>query len=286
MEMLIITGLSGSGKTRTLNALEDIGYYCMDNMPPALISKFTDLIKSSESLIQKVAIMCDIRGGSLFNAFLQELDQLIEQNIRYKLVYIDCDFSVMVRRYKETRRRHPLIDQVDNSIEAAVKLEMTLLSDVRERADYVINTSMFSPTQLKNYVSDLFLENKTGSITVSCVSFGSKHGAVTDADLLFDVRCLVNPFYEEKLRTLTGLDDEVSDYVMSSPPSVELFAKITDMVDFLLPLYIAEGKSSLVIAFGCTGGKHRSVTFARLLCDHLNKNNIKAICNHRDLTRM
>lgn len=285
MDLLIITGLSGSGKTRTLNALEDIGYYCMDNMPPALISKFCELLTSSEAVFKKVAIMCDIRGGVLFDDFLVQLDHLKANEVSYKLLYIDCDFRTLVTRFKETRRKHPLIDQANHSIEEAVSLEFKFLADIKGRADYVINTSLLSPIQLKQHINSLFLDNLSSSITVTCVSFGSKHGALTDADLMFDVRCLENPFYIEELKPKTGLDREVNEFVMSFDTSQTLFNKITDLIDFLLPLYIKEGKSQLVVAFGCTGGKHRSVTFAQNLYLYLKEKDIRAVVNHRDLTK-
>lgn len=285
MNLLIITGLSGSGKTRTLNALEDIGYYCMDNMPPALISKFCELINNSQEEFNKVAIMCDMRGGVLFNDFLVQLEELKSQSISYKLLYIDCDFRTLVTRFKETRRKHPMIDQAGNSVEQAVEMEMNMLSKIKTKADYVINTSLLSPIQLKQQINSLFLDNLTSSITVTCVSFGGKHGGITEADLMFDVRCLENPFYIEELKYKTGLDREVNDFVMSFKTSQKLFDKIVDMVDFLLPLYIKEGKSQLVIAFGCTGGKHRSVTFAHNLYEYLKQKGVRVVENHRDLNK-
>lgn len=285
MDFIIITGMSGAGKSRTIDALEDIGFYCIDNMPPKLISKFAEICLQSDGKISRVAIVTDVRGGELFQGLFEELDLLKSQGLSYKLMFLDASDAVLMRRYKETRRRHPLLDIVKGSIEDAVKTERLLLKPARERADYIIDTTHLSSTQLKERISNIFLDNIATGMLINCMSFGFKYGPATEADLVFDVRCLPNPFYVDELKRQTGLDKPVYDYVMKWPQSAELAKKIIDLVDFLLPYYLDEGKSQLVIAFGCTGGKHRSVTFAQLLYQHLSELGNKVTVNHRDIIK-
>ena len=286
MELIIVTGLSGSGKSRAIDALEDIGFFCVDNVPPKLISKFVEIGIQSKGDLGRMAVVTDIRGGKeLFSGLFNELNLLQDQNFQYKLLYLDASDSVLIRRYKETRRKHPLMGEKCTSLEAAVKLEREILSPVRERADYIIDTSLLSNAQLKERICTLFLDNYATGMMSNCMSFGFKYGDPTYADLVFDVRCLPNPFYIEELKHKTGLDQEVRDYVMNSPNSAELFEKIRDLIDFLLPLYLNEGKSQLTIGFGCTGGKHRSVTFAELFYKYLSEKGNRVSVNHRDITK-
>lgn len=286
MEMLIITGMSGAGKSRMIDTLEDIGYYCVDNMPPMLISKFADLaVQNQSSLHSRMAVVVDARSGRMFEEFYRELDLLTERGIQYRLLFLDCEDEVLMRRYKETRRKHPLSDETHPSIEEAIHEERKMLQQARERADYIIDTTHLAPVQLKEKVTGIFLDNISTGMLISCISFGFKYGPANEADLMFDVRCLPNPFYIRELKMKTGISPEVQEYVMSWAQSQELLKKLTDLIDFLIPLYIAEGKSQLVIAFGCTGGKHRSVTFAELIYQHLLNQNRKVTVHHRDISK-
>ncbi|MDD6236108.1 MAG: RNase adapter RapZ [Clostridiales bacterium] len=285
MDFVIVTGMSGAGKSRAVDALEDIGFYCIDNMPPKLISKFAEICLQSDGKISRVAIVTDVRGGELFQGLFDELDHLKDQQFSYKLLFLDASDVVLMRRYKETRRRHPLLDVVHGSIENALKSERLLLKPARERADYIIDTTHLSAAQLKERISNIFLDNVMTGMLINCTSFGFKYGPATEADLVFDVRCLPNPFYVDELKKQTGLDQPVRDYVMKWPQSVELMNKIVDLIDFLIPYYLDEGKSQLVIAFGCTGGKHRSVTFAEYLYKHLSEKGHKVTVNHRDILK-
>lgn len=285
MDFVIVTGMSGAGKSRAVDALEDIGFYCIDNMPPKLISKFAEICLQSDGKISRVAIVTDVRGGELFQGLFDELDHLKDQEFSYKLMFLDASDAVLMRRYKETRRRHPLLDVVHGSIENALKSERLLLKPARERADYIIDTTHLSAAQLKERISNIFLDNVMTGMLINCTSFGFKYGPATEADLVFDVRCLPNPFYVDELKKQTGLDQPVRDYVMKWPQSIELLNKIVDLVDFLIPYYLDEGKSQLVIAFGCTGGKHRSVTFAEYLYKHLSDKGHKVTVNHRDILK-
>lgn len=285
MDFLIVTGLSGAGKSRAVDALEDIGFFCIDNMPPKLIPRFAEIALQSEGKLSKVAVVTDVRGGEMFNDFQEAMDLLNGVGVGYKLLFLDCNDQILMTRYKETRRKHPLIDSADASVEKAVAAERCLLMYARERADYIIDTSHLSPMQLKERISNLFLENIDNSMLINCMSFGFKYGAPAEADLVFDVRCLPNPFYVDGLKNKTGLDREVSGYVMDWPQAAELLHRLTDLVDFLLPLYLSEGKSQLTIGFGCTGGKHRSVTFAERIYAHLSDQGKRVAVNHRDITK-
>lgn len=285
MEFVIVTGLSGAGKTRAMHSLEDIGFFCVDNLPPALIPVFYDLCVKSENLMGKVAVVTDTRGGELFKSFFTAMEALKHDQKAYRILFLDSSDAVLVRRFKETRRRHPLSEDLGGSLEQAVKLEREMLKPVKECADYVIDTSGVSPAQLKTRITELFLSNLTDSMTVHCISFGFKFGIPMEADLVFDVRCLPNPFYEEELRPQTGLDAPVRDFVMNKEETAGFVARFTDLVDYLLPLYSKEGKSQLVIAVGCTGGHHRSVALAQYMCDYLAQKGVKSSATHRDIQK-
>lgn len=285
MEFVIVTGLSGAGKTRAMHALEDIGFFCVDNLPPALIPVFYDLCLKSESLMGRVAVVTDTRGGELFKSFFTAMEALKRDKKSYRILFLDSSDAVLVRRFKETRRRHPLSEDLNGSLEQAVKLEREMLKPVKECSDYVIDTSGVSPAQLKTRITELFLSSPTDSMTVHCISFGFKFGIPMESDLVFDVRCLPNPFYDETLRPQTGLDAPVRDYVMSKEETAGFVSRFTDMVDYLLPLYSKEGKSQLVIAVGCTGGRHRSVALAQYMCDYLTGKGVKCSVTHRDIQK-
>lgn len=283
MDFIIVTGLSGSGKSRAVDALEDIGFFCVDNMPPSFIAKFYDLC--IEEKMEKVAVVTDARGGYMFHGLADTLKSLAGNQVAYKILFLECSDEVLYNRYKETRRKHPLMDDCEGSIMAAVKKEREIVEPLRGQADYLIDTTGTTPSQLKERIAELFLGDSVRGLKIHCMSFGFKYGAPTEADMVFDVRCLPNPFYIEALKSLTGLQHEVSDYVMEQEETKGFVSRLFDLVDYLVPLYSNEGKSSLVIAIGCTGGKHRSVTIAEALCRHLNEQDLKATTMHRDITK-
>ena len=292
MKFLIVTGLSGSGKSGAVNVLEDMGYYCIDNIPPQLIPKFAEVCFQSK--MEKVAIVTDIRGiaaesgrsdisGELVSGFDYLRRSVSEGEVG--VLFLDASDETLIKRYKETRRRHPLFERTNGSISEAVAMERSLMSPVRETADYYIDTSDMAIAQLKEKMVDLFMDNPDDRMSVQVMSFGFKYGVPGEADLVFDVRCLPNPFYLPELKHKTGRDAEVRDYVMSFEQSRVLRDKLFDMIEFLLPHYVAEGKSRLVIAFGCTGGKHRSVTFAELTAAFLKEKECKVKILHRDIEK-
>lgn len=280
MDFIIVTGLSGAGKSRAMNALEDIEFYCVDNIPPKLIPTFYDLCKP---LNKRVAVVTDIRGGKMFDSLLEVLESLNKDEKPYKVLYLDAREDVLMRRYKETRRKHPLVEEKRASLADAIKLEKDILKTVKEQSDYIIDTSYISPAQLKSRISSLFLQETDNSLIINCESFGFKYGTPTEADLLFDVRCLPNPFYIEKLKNLTGIDKEVNEYVLEKKETQGFVKRMISLIDYMLPLYKNEGKSQLVVAFGCTGGKHRSVALAQLLYNHLSDLDYKVSVYHRDI---
>ena len=286
MEFIIITGLSGAGKSVAMKSMEDIGYYCVDNIPPMLLPTFYDLCeKSSDDRMKKIAVVTDVRAGDGFEDLFEALDSFKGEKNNYKILFLDARDDVLLRRYKETRRKHPLADASKGSTENAVVMERSLLMRVKARADYVIDTSLLSGSQLRERISALFLGNPSLGMTVTCLSFGFKYGIPAEADLVFDVRCLPNPFYIPDLKYHTGLEDCVYDYVMSFEQSKGFAKRMISLVDYSLPLYLAEGKSQLVIAIGCTGRQHRSVTLTRVLYQHILESRQRAIVHHRDVSK-
>ena len=283
MELLIVTGMSGAGKSQAVNVLEDIGYYCVDNIPPQLIPSFVDMMSGNQE-IEKAVVAIDVRVGKYINDIDPVLNKLSNMGVNYKILFLDCNDDVLVRRYKETRRSHPLIDDGLSLIQA-VKKERQLLEQVRQVADYIFDTTQTSVKQMKEQLLDLFVGNSYDGMTIRCMSFGFKHGPATEADLIFDVRCLPNPYYVESLRPLTGLDDSIKKFVFSNETSQEFLNRIISFIDYAVPLYRSEGKSQLVIAVGCTGGKHRSVVFAEMIEKHLSDSNYKTSVIHRDITK-
>jgi UPF0042 nucleotide-binding protein len=282
MEFIVITGMSGSGKSTAINALEDIGFFCVDNMPPQLIPKFAQISSDSEQ-IKKIAFGCDIRGGKMFASLKDVVFALKHSGVKVKVLFLNASDEVIKRRYKETRRLHPLFAESGESLEKAIATERELLTPIMEVADYEIDTSVYGTAAIKEEVLKLFLDKISDSMLLKCTSFGFKFGIPGDADLVFDVRFLPNPFYQPELKNKTGLDSEVRDFVMNEQVAVDLEKRLFDLTDFLVPRYIAEGKSQLVIAFGCTGGKHRSVTFAERMYTHLSDSGYRVKTFHRDI---
>lgn len=284
MEFIIVTGLSGAGKSRVIDFLEDIGFYCVDNMPVELIPKFSEICIQSQGKMSKVAIVADVRSGENFDKLLQMSKDLKDTDLNCKIVFMDAQNQTLIKRYKETRRKHPLSDKINGSIHDALNYERKILKPLMDEADIVIDTSALSVAQLKEQIDNLFISGQR-SIIINCISFGFKYGILADADMVFDVRCMPNPFYVDELRHLTGLDKPVRDYVFKWSQMVNYFDKIVDMIEFLLPHFIEEGKSSLVIAIGCTGGKHRSVAMTEELTKYLTEKGLSAYSSHRDIHR-
>ena len=285
MDFLIITGLSGAGKSRAADVLEDLDYYCVDNMPIALMPRFAELCIATAGRYEKVALVTDVRSKNSFNELISTIDQLKEMNCDVRILYMDADVPTIVRRYKETRRPHPLSTR-GGSIEDAVHKEIDQLAQIRERADFIVNSSTLTLGALQHKLFDLFAaDGKKRDIDVTVLSFGYKHGMPLDADLVFDVRFLPNPFYVEELRPLTGLDRPVAEYVFGYQQTRTFMEKIEDMLDFLLPNYIEEGKLNLTVAIGCTGGHHRSVAIASALNEYLKAKGMSSVNVNRDIEK-
>lgn len=285
LEFVIITGMSGAGKSRAIAAMEDIGYYCVDNIPPKLVKTFTDLCMQAHGKIQKVAIVIDARSKEIFGNIFEGIEDFVSGQNGFKILFLDCDDATLIQRYKETRRSHPLMDGEITSIEEAIAAERELLKKIRSSADYIIDTTYLSVNQLREKVVGIFLDDTKQSMLVNCMSFGFKYGLPKEADLVFDVRCLPNPFYVPELKNLTGLDAPVREYVLKWEQAQNLIPKLFDLVDYLLPLYCNEGKTQLTIAIGCTGGKHRSVVFAQLVAEHMQELQMRYTISHRDIPK-
>lgn len=269
MRFVVVTGLSGAGKSTTLNFLEDAGYYCVDNMPVQLISEFAKLLSENDE-IERAALGIDARTGSGFDELESELAKLKEMGISYDILFLESDDAVLVKRYKETRRIHPLA--FGDRIEIGISRERGKLSNIKKHASHIIDTSQMLTRELKAEIDKIFVNDMNfKNLYVTILSFGFKYGIPGDADLVFDVRFLPNPYYHENLRPLTGSDKEVRDFVMNFPEADSFLDKLEDMLTFLIPNYIAEGKNQLVVAIGCTGGKHRSVTLAEALFERMSK---------------
>ncbi len=283
MKFMIVTGMSGAGKSTALKMLEDIGYFCVDNLPIALIEKFVELAEVSDSELQKVAVGIDIRSGQLLGDLKGVLDRQRKAGKQIGILYLDCEDEVLVKRYKETRRAHPLAGV--ERVERGIQEERRRLAFLKKKADYIIDTSNMLTRELKAELEKIFVQNQDyKNLFITILSFGFKYGIPTDSDLVFDVRFLPNPYYVEGLRKKTGNDKEVQDYVMQYKEAGQFLDKLEDMVRFLIPNYIAEGKAQLVISVGCTGGKHRSVTLANALFERLRHEQSFGIkIEHRDI---
>ena len=263
-DFVVITGFSGAGKSQAMATFEDAGYFCVDNLPPEMIGSLADLFGHEGSKVERAAVASDVRGGGYFDELVRVLDDLDERDVPYRLLYLEASQPVLINRFKETRRRHPLAN--GGSLEAAIGREHDLLEPLKERADVSIDTSDLSASRLRKVVADKMLPHgKTGKLAVTFMTFGFKHGSPRDADLTFDVRFLPNPHYEAELRELTGLDQAVIDYVRESDGVGDFYDRLTPLLDYLLPAYEREGKSHLTVGIGCTGGRHRSVVVAEHL---------------------
>ncbi len=283
-QLVILTGVSGAGKSTAMGFLEDIGYYCIDNMPPELLTTFVSLLANG-SEYSKVAIVCDVRSSRIFEKLISSAEEIEGYGYRIKIIYLDVNDKEALKRYKLTRRKHPFADKFNGSIPNAIAYEKEILAQLRASADYIIDTSDIDTPKLRSRLTHILLDSENDVMNIHCMSFGFKHGIPAEADFVIDVRCLPNPYWVDALRSKTGLDKEVYDYVFSFEKSQELFNKLVDFLDFLNPLYIKEGKSQIVIAIGCTGGNHRSVAIAEALKEHFSKKWDNVSVNHRDIDR-
>ena len=285
MELMIVTGMSGAGKSQAVKALEDVGFYCVDNMPPALMAPFLQLCRQSSQPLQRVALVTDVRSGMLFEEFQAVLPQLEQAVDNCKILFMDCNAEVLHRRFKETRRSHPLQED-GRPIEQALQMERQLLAPLFDMADYRIDTTHLNAAQLKSRLAALFMSQPDTAMTVQILSFGFKYGYPAEADIMLDMRCLPNPYYVEALRPLTGMDEAVQTYVMGNPDAAEFLNRITALLTHTIPLYQKEGRSQLVVAIGCTGGKHRSVTMVNKLAEKLGEmTDLRVLTYHRDMGR-
>lgn len=285
MRFVIVTGMSGGGKSTAMKMLEDMGFYCVDNLPVALIEKFVELVETPNTELEKVALGLDVRADQDFHQSEKTLEQLKANGYNFEILFMDANEKTLLKRYKETRRLHPLSNEKDPRIESGIAKEREILTNIKKKADYVIDTSKLLTRELKEELDRIFIKNEEfNSLMVNIVSFGFKNGIPADADLVFDVRFLPNPFYIDELKHITGNEKAVQDYVMSFPEAGQFLTKLTDMLSFLIPGYVKEGKYQLVVAVGCTGGQHRSVTLANALYKELkDKGNYGLSLSHRDI---
>lgn len=282
MNIIIITGMSGAGRSQAMKAFEDAGYYCIDNMPPALMVKFTELVEHNTEQIEKVAFVADIRGRRFFDALEKSIDQLKQADPEMKILFLEASNAALIKRFKESRRSHPL--NPSGSIEEGINKERTRLSKIREKADFIIDTSSLSIANFREEIGKVFKRDQQAtSLSLSFMSFGFKKGIPLEADFVFDVRMLPNPFYVEELKPQTGNDAVVREYVMGFDESQVYLNHIESLIESLIPQCLKEGRSQLVVAIGCTGGQHRSVTFANLLTWHFEAKNYRASVVHREL---
>lgn len=284
MKFVVVTGMSGAGKRTAMKMLEDVGFYCVDNLPAALISTFVELITLPNSEITKVALGLDVRSDKSFQEINKTLVSMKESGLAYEVLFMDASDEILIKRYKETRRIHPI---EGGSIEESIRFEREILKEIRRQSDYVIDTSSLLTRELKEELDRIFIKNEAyNSLMIQIMSFGFKNGIPLEADLVFDVRFLPNPFYIDELKTKTGNDKEVREYVMGFSEAEEFLSRLTDMLEFLIPNYIKEGKYRLVVCIGCTGGKHRSVTLANALYERMkDRGDYGLTLMHRDAGR-
>ena len=285
MHFLIVSGMSGAGKSRTVATLEDLGFYCVDNLPIALIPQFAEVCFAAAERYERVALVTDVRAGGDFEQLFGSLDSIRDMGCDYSILFLDTDTETLIHRFKETRRKHPLMKK-GVGMREAIEEERKMLENVRSRADYVVDTTHLSVAALREHLIQIFTESDPGSLLqVTVQSFGFKYGIPTEADLVFDVRFLPNPYFEISLREHNGTEKCIRDYVFQDGVAVELVGHVGGLIVFLLPRYAKEGKSSLVICVGCTGGKHRSVAIAEALTEHINTHGGNASAVHRDYQR-
>ncbi len=281
MKVIIVSGMSGAGKSSAIKAMEDAGFYCVDNMPPQLIPAFAEICRQSQGEIEKIALVVDMRSGALFGELFGALTALTEKNVEYDILFLEANNEVLISRYKQTRRSHPL--SPDGGVSEGIEKERALLAELRGRDRYIVDTSSLTPLQLKEEINKIFMGGaEYKSMVIKVESFGFKNGIPNDADLVFDVRFLPNPFYIPELKAKTGLNREVYDYVFSFEQTRVFVEKLQEMVSFLIPHYMEEGKTELVIAIGCTGGKHRSVAIAETLFKFIDRTDYRTVIKHRD----
>jgi UPF0042 nucleotide-binding protein len=284
MEFIIVTGMSGAGKSTAINFFEDMGLYCVDNLPPMLISSFADLLTAKEGIAAKVVLGLDIRGGILFEDFFEALELLTQKGHTYEIIFFDCEQDMLIKRYKETRRLHPLAKT--ERLNEGIEKEREILKNVKEKADYIVDTTHILPKDTREVLHKIYAkQEKFKNMMINILVFGFKYGVPIDADLVFDVRFIPNPYYIPEMRPLTGNDETIKEYVMQFDVTKVFMEKLKDMVDFLLPHYTKEGKNQLVIAIGCTGGKHRSVVMGNELYHYLQSKEESVVIMHRDIDK-
>lgn len=285
MQFLIVSGLSGAGKSKTASTLEDLGFYCVDNMPAEMIPQFASICLATKGRYEKVALVTDVRGSLTFDTLFQSLDALDAKKMQYSILFVEASTEVIIKRYKETRRLHPLMRD-GSAMQDAIERERALLEPIRNRASAIIDTSALSTGKLRGELIDLVAGGiHERAMRVSVISFGYKYGLPLDADLVFDVRFLPNPYYIPELKQKTGLDEPVRNFVFQYQQTKDFLEKTEDLLSFLLPNYVDEGKTDLVIAVGCTGGKHRSVAVAKELADFITRRGYQTVLGHRDMAR-
>lgn len=284
MKVLIVTGLSGAGKTRALQILEDMGYYCMDNISPCILMQTVQGEMQEDGRIKRLAVTMDIRSYGIPDGFEQIIEELKQSGVGVRILFLDCSEEVLLKRYKETRRRHPLMRRNKTlGLTEAISQEIHQMECLKEKSDFLLDTSEISTSDLRQKLVDLFSGPEMEGMRIEFVAFGYKYGILADADLVFDVRCVANPYYIETLRKKTGLDEEVRQFVMGHEEARELFSRMVSYLEYAVPLYEKEGKAQLVVGLGCTGGQHRSVTFASLLQEHFSKSHPFVRLGMRDM---
>lgn len=284
MRFVIVTGLSGAGKSQVVKCLEDLGFFCVDNLPPSLIPKFAEICFQSRGKMDKIALIIDIRGGELFKDIFPGLAAIKEAGFSYEILFLEASDDVLIKRFKESRRNHPLA--TEGRLIKAIKEERAILQDIKTQANHIIDTSTLTPRQLKQEIAGIFVEGKTfEGLIISIISFGFKYGIPIDCDLVFDVRFIPNPYYISSMKKLTGKHETVKEFVLKSQETIEFTEKLSGMLEFLIPNYIKEGKSQLVIGIGCTGGKHRSVAIADSIYRILIEKQHRVVIDHRDIDK-
>jgi UPF0042 nucleotide-binding protein len=284
MEFVVITGMSGAGKSLVAKYMEDLGFFCVDNLPPALIPKFAEIISQSSGKFHRIALVIDVRGGELLNEIFPGLNALKELGFTYKILFLEASDAVLIKRYKESRRSHPLA--LSGRLIDGINEERKILQRIRDSADHIIDTSNLPTAVLKEEINNIFLRGiEFKGIIINIISFGFKYGIPIECDLVFDVRFIPNPYYVEELKKLTGKNEAVKNYVMNNECTKVFFDKITDLLDFLITNYRKEGKTQLIIGIGCTGGQHRSVAIAESLYQYLLSNKYSVVIDHRDIDK-